>query len=372
MKRSYLTKLLSVGVLLGLTILIPVSSSAAQSDSRVTDPPLLKKCWNYPVGPSEQALAGDIARIFIGEPNAKIEAISVDTGAKLWTSDLGGIIVSNLFVGDRNLYIATRSVGSDPSQIRTKLWGLNKESGLTAFNIELNAPGQVRLGGVGQRVFTVSDGSIAAIDGSTGATLWSHSLPPTVSARPVILNERIILAKGDRVISTIAAANGEVISRVQTKFITTAIAWHDTDTMIVGDERGNLSSLDAASGRTNWKLRQGARISEIDLSGDDLLVTSYDNFIYSVSAGSGKIAWKKRMPGRVSAVPNLPGNLVVTLSKGENTAFVIDAKNGKSLNQLTLEGENTFVQEPVVTANSAIFATVDGIFSYGINGCPAK
>jgi outer membrane protein assembly factor BamB len=372
MKRSYLTKLLSVAVLVGFTILIPVSSSAAQSDSRVTDPPLLKKCWNYPAGPSEAGLAGDISRIFIGEANARIEAVSVDTGAKLWASDLGGTIVSNLFVGDKNLYIATRSVGSEPSRIHTKLWALNKESGLTVFSIEVNNTGQVILSGVGQLVFAISDSLIAAVDSSTGATLWSRPLSSTVSAAPVILNDRIILATSDKVISTIATPSGDVISRVQTKFITTATAPHDANRIIVGDERGNLSSLDTASGRTNWKLRQGARISEIDISGDDMLITSYDNFIYSVSADSGKIAWKKRMPGRVSAVPSSSGNLAVTLSTGENIAFVIDTKNGRSLNQLTLEGENTFVQEPLVTANSAIFATVDGVFSYGINGCPAK
>lgn len=370
MKRSHLTNFLTVGLLLGFTILIPVSSSAAQPNRSRTDPPLLKRCWNYPAEVGEQGLATDNALIFLGEQNARIEAISVETGTRFWASDLGGAVVSNIFAGDKNIYVATRSTNSDPSKNHTTLWALNKDTGLTVFSIALSAEGHIKLVGFAQRIFSVSDGIIAAVDASTGTVLWSQPVAG-VSAAPVTSNGNLVLGLSDNTVISISGGNGEINSRVQTKYIPTAIAPLDAGTIVIGDERGNLVSVDAA-GDTNWKLRQGAKISEIDVNGDSLLITSYDNFIYSIDAGSGRISWKKRMAGRVNAVPDTARHIALTVSPGENTAFVIDTKNGKFLNQLTVDGENAFVREPVFAGDSAVFATADGVFGYGITGCSAK
>jgi outer membrane protein assembly factor BamB len=193
-----------------------------------------------------------------------------------------------------------------------------------------------------------------------------------VTAKPVITADLIALATNENLVLMISAGNGEVISKTKTQFVPTAIALPDANTVIIGDERGYVWSNPINSEESNWKLRQGARISNIDLNGDKLLVTSFDNFIYSVNAGNGKVLWKKRMPGRINTKPDVSNDVAVTVSYGENTAFVISTKNGKSLNQLVLEGENSFVQGPVITGNSAVFATTDGIFGYGMTGCSAK
>jgi len=371
MKRSYLTNFVAIGLLLGFTVLIPVSSSAAQPNGRSGDPPLLKKCWNYPAAIGEQGLASDTSRIFLGEQNARIESISVDSGEKLWASDLGGVVTSNILAGDKNIYVATRSTGNDPSKTHTTLWALSKETGLTVFSVPLNATGHITLSGVGQRLLSVSDGTVAALDASTGAELWSRTMA-TVSAEPIIASDKIILGTNDKLILVISTGTGEINSQIKTKYIPTAVASSDSETIIIGDDRGNLSSVDAVSGNANWKLRQGARISEINMNNGDLLVASYDNFVYSIDAGSGKVVWKKRMAGRVNIVPDAARQIAVTLTAGENTAFVIDTKNGKSLNQLTLDGENAFVHAPVIAGNSAVFATVEGILGYSIGGCAAK
>jgi len=371
MKRSYLINFLTVALPLCFTMLIPVSSSAAQPNRSSTDPPLLKQCWNYPAAIGEQGLSSDTSRIFLSEQNARIEAISVDSGAKLWASDLGGTVASNIFVGDKNIYVATRSTGNEPSKSHTTLWALSPETGLTVFSVQLNATGQIMLSGVGQRLFSVSDGVIAALDASTGATLWNRTVA-AVTAEAIIANDKIILGTNDKLILLISTQTGEINSRIKTKYIPTAVATSDSKTIIIGDDRGNLTSVDAVSGNARWKLRQGARISEINLYNGDLLVASYDNFVYSIDAGSGKIAWKKRMAGRVNIVPDAAKQIAVTLAAGENTAFVIDTRNGKSLNQLTLDSENAFVHSPVIAGNSAVFATVDGILGYSVTGCPAK
>ena len=371
MKRSYLTNFLTVALLHCFAVLVPVSSSAAQPNRNSTDPPLLKKCWNYPAVIGEQGLASDTSRIFLGEQNARIEAISVDNGAKLWASELGGAVASNIFAGDRNIYVATRSVGSDPSKTHTTLWALSKETGLTVFSVPLNATGEIVLIAAGQRLFSVSDGVITALEASTGATLWSHSIA-AVTAKPVITNDKIILGTNDKLVLVVSTGTGEITSQIKTKYIPTAVASSDQETIIIGDDRGNLSSVDAVNGNTNWKLRQGARISNVNVNNGDLLVASYDNFVYSIDAGSGKVIWKKRMAGRVNIVPDAARQIAITLAAGENIAFVIDTKNGKSLNQLTLNGENAFVHVPVLAGNYAVFATVDGILGYSVIGCPTR
>jgi FOG: WD40-like repeat len=370
MKRFDLTKFPRVPLFISLIAVFSMVSGVAQPAERPSMPFPIKKCWEYAVsGLNESGIAADNSSVYLSEQNARIESVSPDTGARLWATELGGTVVSNIYAGEGSVYVVTRSEGSAESH--TTLRALSKETGVTIFTSALNGAGRFVLLGLAKRVFAISDGSITALDGTTGSLLWTHSLSGTVSAKPVVSNERIIIGTSGKTVLAVSIGNGEIISTIKTQFVPTAIASPDANTLIVGDERGNLSSLDLG-GNIQWKLRQGARISDIEIIGGDLLVTSYDNFIYEIAADNGKVGWKKRMPGRVSISPNSSKEIAITVSYGENTALIINTKNGKSLNQLVLEGENLFVQEPVITGNSAVLATVEGVFAYGITGCPAK
>ena len=75
------------------------------------------KCWTY--GEAEtgfSTIATDSTTAYLGSAGAKIAAVSINSGVRLWSSELGGEIASNLIVGDAGVFVVTNSVSNDPAK----------------------------------------------------------------------------------------------------------------------------------------------------------------------------------------------------------------------------------------------------------------
>jgi eukaryotic-like serine/threonine-protein kinase len=84
----------------------------------------------------------------------------------------------------------------------------------------------------------------------------------------------------------------------------------------VGDEKGTLHAIDAATGTRRWVFHAEAGIvSSPNLAGGKLVFGSYDNFLYCLGL-DGKLAWKLETGGYVHATP------AVATFKGKPAAIV--------------------------------------------------
>src|SRR4051812_28510878 len=67
------------------------------------------RCWSYSLnGSIARKLTFDGARVFLASPDGRVESLAAD-GKKVWSSEFGGEISSNLVVTENSLYFVTSS-----------------------------------------------------------------------------------------------------------------------------------------------------------------------------------------------------------------------------------------------------------------------
>lgn len=369
MKRQQLTIMARMAVLfiftgMGLSPL-PVSS---QNGGRPATP--IKKCWEYDAE-SLSEIASDNDRLFISQSGARVDAVNASTGQKIWSTELGGEPVSNIAVGDAGLFVVTVSNGANAKKAGfSVLRSLSKDTGITNWSVQLPRSGTAYLGIVpGNIVFASLGGDVAALDRKSGQILWKRSIPSGLSTVPRFTPDSIVFGTNSKEIIVLSPANGTIRLQTKAAFLPTSVIKIADNELVWGDQRGNVVYFGMENKEIKWKLKGGAQISHISSTGDDLLVTSLDNFIYRVSAGNGNILWKKRQAGRVTNAPVVTMDFAVVITNGERTGHIVDPENGKLINQLSLTEGNDFLRSPVILGNSIVFPTATGLIAYNLSGC---
>src|SRR5947208_10435067 len=73
----------------------------------------IAKCWSYSLnGSAALKLTSDGVRVFHASPDGRVESLTAD-GKKIWSSEFGGAISSNLIATDNSLYFVTSAVSQD-------------------------------------------------------------------------------------------------------------------------------------------------------------------------------------------------------------------------------------------------------------------
>src|SRR5688500_9129194 len=113
-----------------LCVFLLIGTAAPQARSE--DELVATRRWSYPLnGAGAVTFAPDADRIFLGMGGARVEAVAVD-GAKLWSSDLGGDIISNILPRKNTLFVATAGPATgDGKSGDGMLRALSRETGIT-------------------------------------------------------------------------------------------------------------------------------------------------------------------------------------------------------------------------------------------------
>ena len=146
----------------------------------------------------------------------------------------------------------------------------------------------------------------------------------------------------------------------------------DVNTLISGDRKGNLWAMDILTKQIRWKFKNGAQVSSITGAGENILVSSYDNFVYQMSPANGNVLWKRRLPGRVIERPLVTRDFAVVRVLGEPEVSFIDLKSGKILGKIVSEGEDDITTALITGAGSVVLGKSDGIYLYSVNNCDLK
>jgi len=349
-----------------LIILTAMTAGQGVGSAEVT----LSKCWGFSVADGQRLSARD-AHIFVGGSGAKIETLSLD-GNKLWTTELGGEIVSNMLAGDGGLLLVTSIIDADSKKlVGGTLRFLSKETGITAWTAKLPEADSFTLGLAGESVVAVtSRGAILAFDGKSGAAKWRRELAEGFVGEPRFNGANVYAASTANQVFTVALATGEIISVKKLKFAPTAIG-EITGEVITGDERGNVTSL-GKSEKVNWNFKSGGRISTILEVGDNLLAASNDNFVYLFTARNGGVEWKKRLENRASQIAVIDGRFALVSGYEEHGAMLIDINSGKIAGQLNLADNEFAVARPVSSNGKIFILTNNAVHAYSAADCVAE
>jgi len=315
-------------------------------------------CWKYPVEDivSVGAVA-DRSNVYIVEEGGRITAMTLSTGTRLWSTELGGNVISNLVVAESNIYAVIRFGSQGSVNEKTRLRSLSTRTGITNLDMPFLTGVKVRLELSDGKIVGIStDGSVMAYDRSSGSLTWNRNYPNIIPGTAVVWKDKIAIATTDRKVILVSALDGDEIATIESGQPVSAIAFIDDD-LVWGDERGNVVRYDLEKRSVYWKFRNGAKISGLSTSKQGILAASLDNFIYLVHPYYGSVRWKKRMPGRVSDVMVGNTSSVIVLTVGDPSAVLLNLENGKVAGQVSVGSDESFLGGPLIDDGKYIFLT---------------
>ena len=156
----------------------------------------MTKCWSYPLEDSTgSGISSDGVRIFVSYEGGKIDALSL-TGQRLWRSEFGWDISSNILPRDEGLFFVTPTpyVGDQGTSGGNTLRVLSKETGIPKWFLRLPAASEHFLSAYKDAVVIVSkSGSIRLVDAKTGTLKWKREIAEGFASRPAFNGDDLIV-----------------------------------------------------------------------------------------------------------------------------------------------------------------------------------
>ncbi len=363
-----------------------------------------RQCWNFTNDNIFFVASDNESSLFLSFLGGRIISLDYSFGKKKWESDLGGEIISPLYISGKDVYIVTRPVlGVNDLNNDGRVYGrtanetinettddllirsINKETGLTNWQTKISAQYNSQSGSEFLYIFKSSllllnnKGRITAFDRITGQILWDKENNLILSTKPLSVEDKVILQTSERQLIIASLSDGSLMKTIRMSDSPTALYYDkESKKLILGNQNGvtypisgDFSTIGTSPSpkKREWEFRNGAQVSDINLTPKGLLVSSLDNFVYLISKNSGNLIWKKRLGGRISAEPLIIGNYAVITTVSEPSASILDLDTGKLVNKILLADENFFSRSPLQLGNRLIFATQKGIFAFSNSVC---
>lgn len=334
--------------------------------------PVFSKCWEYKAVPDLKVNAvADAENVYFLDSENKLHGVDITLGTKLWSTDVGGSVISDLLIADDSILVVTGSTATPGVGSKSILWSISRQTGITEWHIDIALSAAVWLGSVGKNVVAVgSDGAASAVDAGKGELTWTAKVGSNVTSDPYFDEIGAAFGIARNEVVRIAGQDGSVRSLWKSKHIPTAVFVDTRGRMLVGDERGNLVSVSADGSRV-WSFKNGARISRVLAYGGEYIAASNDNFVYDISRG-GDVRWKRRLSGRVAGTPVVLGNNLIVSIVGAGAVYVLDLKNGKISNRVETGDETTAGIAARLNGQGFVMTGVRAVSYFDRGKCPAK
>ncbi|MFI0418909.1 PQQ-binding-like beta-propeller repeat protein [Spongiactinospora sp. 9N601] len=210
-------------------------------------------------------------------------------------------------------------------------------------------------------MFAASDKRLVALDAATGRKRWSREME--VSTAPVVSQGRLYIwttftdAPNAELVALDAATGRRLWTfRPPGDFaapapVVAGAAVH------VGDVNGMLYALDPRTGARRWRSPVGGRYDTVHLArtGDMVYAASESGDVRALDAASGKVRWSSQVHGTVDFRPVVTGGIVY-LANRFGATYALDTRSGKRLWSFpAVGGEDGRGWEPVV-AQGVVYA----------------
>lgn len=340
------------------------SQAAKPADAEL----VISKCWSYATEEPASKLHVNETGSFIGGSGARVDAL-LPSGSRLWSSELGGTIVSNIISTESSVLLVTTF--GEATKSESVLRGLSKETGITNLTISVPASDRYFLTIDNGSIILISRGGLVMAMDKAGAVKWKREVAEGFAADPFLTPGKAIIATTAKQIFAINLATGEIESMRRSATSLTAVAQTPTGEAIAGDDRGNLTILNGTE-KPLWKFKSGGEISRIFVNGTQIIAASHDNFVYQLQTRNGDVEWKKRLGGRVQQMAVLDGKYVITASYDEKAAVITDLTTGKVAGQIPLAEGETITAAPIYSNGTITILTDQAVYQYSLTGCPTK
>jgi len=209
-----------------------------------------------------------------------------------------------------------------------------------------------------------ADGRLYAFDKGSGLSIWANQYAAPFSGQLTVFGDRIYVAGDAVTLFALDQATGHVAWRYRTRSsISCPVAVTD-GVVFFGSTDGYVYAFSETRSKVLWRHRTGAAVQAVVVVENGLLAASLDNFAYLLSLRKGAIIWRQLLPGRIASRPftSTDGALFTPLST--DSAIVLGLKDGKPVNTLQLDEENSSSAAPIAVANAVIVATPHRLLAF--------
>ncbi len=251
--------------------------------------------WRIPIKDGSEG-GGYLAEglLFFGASDGLLYAVVPETGKVMWTYPLKAEGLGKPVVKSGVLYILGGNNVAHALNAKTGklMWIYNRRE---AGNISVRGASQPAVSG-DLVLMGFSDGSLVALNKSSGTVVWEANLNHNkrfrdVDATPVL----------------------------------------DGDMVYVSSYDGGLYAVGRADGKIYWTLEDGG-YEEVILQNNTIYYSSTSGKTYALDKGSGKVLWQKENPGGVATGPTLYHGTIVVGELAGGLRFY-DSRNGELLNE---------------------------------------
>ena len=356
-----------------LLLIFATAAPAVYAVSVVDEPQVFNKCWEYQVVPNlGVSSSADAASVYFFDNENKLQGVDLLLGSKIWSSELGGEVVSNLLLIGDSIFVVTNSQTDGADALgKAVLRSVSRHTGITEWRADISTAPIVWLGSVSGNVIAVgSEGSISAFNRGQGKPVWKTDLASGVSSAPHFEAGGVELGTRKNEVIKISLTDGLFQVIWKSKYLPTAVLRDEEGRLLVGDERGNLISV-SQDGSRLWRFKNGAQISSVSLHNAEYLAASHDNFVYKLSR-SGNVIWKRRLSGRVIDRPLILGDTAIVSILGAGVVYALDLRNGKISNRIETGDEVSLRVAVAANGQGFIIEGPRGLSFFSRNKCPAK
>ena len=186
---------------------------------------------------------------------------------------------------------------------------------------------------------------------------WAIDTGSGVQSSPTVVNDTVFVGNDAGNVSALDAATGAREWRVETggpvetapTVVGVSAGRDDAGTVYVGSRDGRVYALDAATGTEVWAFETGGAVqSSPTVAGGTVYVGSDDSRVYALDAATGTVDWQVRTGGPVRSSPTVAAvssnstNRTVFVGSNDRTLYALDAATGakrwtfETLSQVTI------------------------------------
>jgi len=223
-----------------------------------------------------------------------------------------------------------------------------------------------------ERVRAQRDDTLYALNGTTGALLWSYTTGNWIYSSPTVANGVVYIGSYDYNVYALNATTGAVLWSFNTGdfggYIDSAPAVAN-GVVYVANQAGDVDALNAATGTELWNYSALTTFESSPAVADGLVYVGAAGSVgieHALSAATGQQVWSFQTGASVNAASSV-ANGVIFVPSEDDTLYALNAATGTELWSYTTGGYLT--SQPVIV-NGMVYQTgFDGtIYAFSLPG----